>query len=181
MRCPGGHLFLNTASTAPAMNDNPVVMFDPVSGSCFVEGYGDMSADVAAELALIRKADLDRVAAKCDARQRYLARECGEAVMLKNGALVGQIDEGVFQHYVDRYGPKFWSDKSNRDWFLKRHPECRVKSVARNLAVRIGAVPEYRVIDRRAVPDARAPAAAVQPKPLAATRLWRWLTRFFRP
>ncbi len=119
-----------------------------MSGRVFVEDYGDMTADVAAELALLRKADLDRVALKCDARQRYLARECSEATHFDGGALVGQVDEGVYQHWVDRYGPKFFTDKSNRRWFLKKHPECRVKSTARHLTVRV-AKPAYSVTDRR--------------------------------
>src|SRR5882724_6659016 len=115
--------------------DAPFTIIDPMSGKIFVEGYGDMTADVAIELAAIRKADLDRVAMKCDKRQRYLARECAEATFFDGGQLVGQVDEAVFQHWVDRYGQKFFSDKSNRNWFLKKHPECKVKSTAKNLSL----------------------------------------------
>lgn len=124
-----------------------IAHINPHNMSVHVDGYGDMTEDVARELAAMRRTDLDRVAAVVDARQRYLARECGEATHLANGQLVGQVDEAVYQHYVDRYGSTFWTDKSNRDWFLKRHPECRVRSRAANPTVRLSS--HYRVTDRR--------------------------------
>jgi hypothetical protein len=124
-----------------------VAHIDPVKMTVHVDGYGDMTEDVARELHAMRMAELDNVTAKVDARQRYLARECGEAVHFDGGTLIGQVDEAVYQHYVDRYGTQFWADKSNRNWFLKRHPECRVRSRAVNTTVRI--TTDYRVSDRR--------------------------------
>jgi len=110
----------------------------------FVPGYGDISEDVARELHALRMEAFDREAAVVDRRQRYLARECGESVHMDGGTIVGQIDEAVYQHYVDRYGPKFFSDKSNRRWFLKRHPECAVQSRAANPTFRVTQLPAYR-------------------------------------
>lgn len=120
---------------------------NPHDMSVHVEGYGDMTEDVARELHAMRMKDLDRVTAVVDRRQRYLAREHGEAQMLPDGAVVGQVDEAVFQHYVDRYGQAFWSDRSNRNWFLKKHPECKVKSIPAKLTLRV--TEDYRVSDRR--------------------------------
>lgn len=113
-----------------------------------VPGYGDMTEDVARELAEMKREDNARVAAKAAQRQAYLAREFGETTNLSFGEVVGQVDEGVYQHWIDRYGPKFWHDKSNRGWFLKQHPECRVKSKSARLTVRVNERP-YRVTDRR--------------------------------
>lgn len=135
-----------------------VAHINPQDMSVFVEGYGDMTEDVARELHAMRMADLDRVATVVDARQRYLAREHGEAVHFDGGTLVGQVDEAVYQHYVDRYGPKFWSDKSNRHWFLKRHPECRVRSRSAKTTVRVTG--DYKVNDRRSAAHLLEQAAA---------------------
>ena len=134
-----------------------VAVIDPF-GKVEVEGYGDMTEDVARELARIRTDDLDNVALKCDARQRFLAREHGEANFFDGGALVGQVDEAVYQHYVDRYGPEFFSDKSNRHWFLKKYPECKVKSTAVSTTVRQGDQ-AYRISDRRSSAAALTPGA----------------------
>lgn len=135
-----------------------VAHINPVNMAVYVDGYGDMTQDVARELHAMRMEELDRVTAKVDARQRYLARELGEAVHFDGGSLVGQVDEAVYQHYVDRYGASFWADKGNRKWFLKRHPECRVRSHAANPSVRITA--DYRVNDRRCAAHLARPAAA---------------------
>lgn len=129
------------------------VTIDPRNMRVHVEGYGDMTDDVARELAAMRQADTDRVAAKAYARQALLARELPEATHLAGGCLVAQVDEGVYQHWVDRYGAQFFSDKSNRDYFLKRHPECRVRSRAKNASVLFTG---YTVNDRRAAAAALA-------------------------
>ena len=113
-----------------------------------VPGYGDMTDDVARELHALRMERLDREAAVVGARQRYLAREHGESQMHTDGALVGQVDEAVYQHYVDRYGAAWWHDKGNRAWFFKRHPEAKVKVIA-PMGVRVSQLPSYRVNDRR--------------------------------
>jgi hypothetical protein len=113
-----------------------------------VPDFGDMTEDVARELHALRIERLEREASVVGARQRYLAREHGEAQMHADGALVGQIDEAVYQHYVDRYGAAWWHDKGNRAWFFKRHPEAKVKVIA-PAGVRVSQLPAYRVSDRR--------------------------------
>lgn len=125
-----------------------VAFIDPTDMSVTVPGYGDMTHDVARELAAIRRARVDREAAVVDARQRYLAREHGEAHYNPEVALVGQVDEAVYQHYVDRYGAKWWQDKGNRRWFFKRHPETKVKMIAPS-RVHVTEMPAYRVRDLR--------------------------------
>jgi hypothetical protein len=126
-----------------------VAIIDPQTMRVHVEGYGDMTADVARELHAMRRARLDREAAVVQARQRLLARECGEATFFDGGCLAMQVDEAVYQHYVDRYGPKWWADKSNRKWIARRHPETVVKSRPANPTIRITETPAYRVIDKR--------------------------------
>jgi hypothetical protein len=125
-----------------------VAYIDPLDMSVTVPGYGDMTAEVARELAAIRMERVDREARVVAARQRYLAREHGEARMHKDAALVGQVDEAVYQHYVDRYGAAWWHDKGNRAWFFKRHPEAKVK-VLTPATVRVTETPAYRVRDFR--------------------------------
>lgn len=125
-----------------------LVTIDPRDMRINVDGYGDMTEDVARELAKMRLEDVDRVATVAARRQAFLAREIGDVEHFNGGCVVGQVDEAVYQHWVDRYGAAFFTDKSNRAYFLKRHPECRVRSRARNTAVLISG---YRVNDRRAV------------------------------
>lgn len=126
-----------------------VAIIDPHTMAVYVDGYGDMTQDVARELHAMRMQRLEREAKVVEARQKYLARECGEAVFFDGGHLAMQVDEAVYQHYVDRYGPKWWADKSNRKWIARRHPETVVKSRPANTTVRITEKPDYRVVDKR--------------------------------
>jgi hypothetical protein len=139
-----------------------IAVIDPHSMRVHVDGYGDMTEDVARELHTMRMERLAREAAVVDARQRFLAREHGEAPLLPDGQLVAQIDEAVYQHWVDRYGPKFWADKANRRWFLRKHPECRVRAILKP-RIRLTEEPAYKVRDRRSaahlLTSAAAPAA----------------------
>lgn len=125
-----------------------VAIINPHDMRVHVEGYGDMTEDVARELAAMRMERVDREAKVVQARQRYLARECGEAPLLPYGQLVLQVDEAVYQHYIDRYGPKFWADKSNRRWIAKKYPECAVRAITKPI-VRMTELPGYRINDRR--------------------------------
>ncbi len=125
-----------------------VAIIDPRNMRVHVEGFGDMTQDVAAELAKMRLERVDREAAVVARRQAYLARECGEAPLLPYGQVVMQVDEAVYQHYIDRYGVSFWADKSNRRWIAKRHPETAVKAITKPI-VRMAELPGYRLNDRR--------------------------------
>lgn len=125
-----------------------IAIIDPYSMRVNVPGYGDMTEDVARELHAMRMERIEREAAVVDARQRFLAREHGEAPLLPDGQIVGQVDEAVYQHWVDRYGLKFWSDKANRRWFLKKHPECAVRAITK-ARYTVHEEPAYKVRDRR--------------------------------
>lgn len=95
-----------------------------------VEGYGDMTADVAAELALIRREETDRLIAQAAANQQRIAaaHKPTEARTMQHGHMVAQIDAGVFNYWERREGRGFWADKSNRRHMLKRHPELAVRA-----------------------------------------------------
>lgn len=125
-----------------------VAYIDPNDMAVTVPGYGDMTHEVAQALHEIRMERVQREAQVVARRQRYLAREFGEAHMMKDAALVGQVDEAVYQHYVDRYGAAWWHDKGNRSWFFKRHPEARVKVITPS-RIRVTQEPAYRVRDSR--------------------------------
>lgn len=101
-----------------------------------VEGYGDMTEDVARELARMRQASHEEDAALAQARQLHIARVCGtEAPLMQHGQLVAQVDAGVFNYWEQREGRGFFHDRSNRRDFLKKHPECAVKGVPRNPSI----------------------------------------------
>lgn len=125
-----------------------VATINPHSMAVHVDGYGDMTEDVARELAAMRRERVDREAAVVTQRQRYLARECGEAPLLPYGQVVMQVDEAVYQHWIDRYGAGFWADKSNRRWFAKKNPETAVRAITKPI-VRLAELPSYRMTDRR--------------------------------
>lgn len=123
-----------------------IAIIHPHDMRIHVDGYGDMTEDVARELAAMRMEEVDRLAATAARRQAFLAREVGDVTHFDGGCVVGQVDEAVYQHWIDRYGAAFWADKGNRNYFLKRHPECRVRSRARNTTVLVSG---YKVNDRR--------------------------------
>lgn len=97
-----------------------------------VEGYGDMTEDVALELAKMRQAELDELHhGAALARQMHIAKETGaETHGFKQGrGLVAQVDARIVAAWEARYGREFWTDKSNRAEFLRKHPECAVKYI----------------------------------------------------
>jgi hypothetical protein len=97
-----------------------------------VEGYGDITDDVARELALMRHAELDELAAgAAQARQMHIAKETGaETHGFQHGrGLVGQVDAHIVAAWEARYGRAFWTDKSNRAEFFRKHPVCAVKYI----------------------------------------------------
>jgi len=102
-----------------------------------VEGYGDMTADVAAELALLRIEEQNRVVREAAAQQARIARAGNEARHLPCGFLSAQIDEDVFNYWERREGRGFWADKSNLRYMKKRHPEIAVRSRAGKTTIRV--------------------------------------------
>lgn len=134
-----------------------IVTIDPTDMRVHVEGFGDMTEDVARELHALRRAQTERDVREAAGRQAMLARELPEARRLGGEVrVVGQVDEAVYQHWIDREGPQFWADKSNRNFMLKRHPELRVRSVSDKPSVFVSG---YTVNDRRSAAHLR-PACA---------------------
>lgn len=98
--------------------------------------YGDMSTDVAIELAALRNEEHARDMALAAARQAKIAKHNNrEAPLMTHGQLVAQVDEAVFADWERREGKGFFADKSSRRGFLKRFPECAVKGVSRNPSI----------------------------------------------
>lgn len=90
--------------------------------------HGDITEDVARELAILRQQETERIAAKALRRQRHIAATCGQESVQHKAAglrLVAQIDEGVFSEWERREGAGFWQHELA--WMCKRHPELAVR------------------------------------------------------
>ncbi|MEO6569464.1 MAG: hypothetical protein ABIO94_11930 [Opitutaceae bacterium] len=89
--------------------------------------HGDITEDVARELAILNKqqADLDYLAVQ--ANQAKIARVCGQESRIgKDGLrLVAQIDASAFGFWELREGREFW--KHELAYMSKRHPEIAVR------------------------------------------------------
>ena len=98
--------------------------------------YGDLTEDVARELALLRQEEHARLYRNAARQQAALVRaRPGEAVRHDTYRLKAELDPQVHAYWRMREGPGFW--KHELDWFLKRHPECAVPTVAAAPAVRV--------------------------------------------
>jgi hypothetical protein len=123
--------------------------------------YGDITADVAAELVLIEQEQEVRDFAQAAARQRHIARTMGtEARTFKEGHMVAQIDQYVYDYWERREGKGFWKDKANRERFLKKNPECRVRARTGRTVITVPAMPTARPNHTGLILDARGRAAA---------------------
>lgn len=110
--------------------------------SIHVDGFGDMTEDVARALAEMRHEEEQELATGAAlARQRLIAKETGaETAGFKHGrGLVASIDARIVAYWERRYGRAFFADKSNLKAFLKEHPECAVryipKATVRGIAI----------------------------------------------
>lgn len=104
-----------------------------------VEGYGDMTEDVARELAKLRQEEHQRDVYFAAQRQAHINRVTGrEAPLLEHGQLVASIDQSVFSHWEAKEGRGFFGDKSSRRAWLKKFPECAVKGIPRKLSLLVG-------------------------------------------
>lgn len=93
--------------------------------------FGDMTEDVARELAAMRREAEDVAYLEATRRQRMLAASGRESVQHKSGLrLVAQIDESVFSYWEAREGREFW--RHELPYMLRRHPELAVKPVNPN-------------------------------------------------
>lgn len=103
-----------------------------------IPGYGDMTADVAIELANLRREEHARDVALAATRQAHIAKVCGrEAPLMEHGQLVAQIESATFTDWERREGKGFFGNKSNIRGFLKRFPECAVKGIPRKPSLRM--------------------------------------------
>lgn len=107
-----------------------------------VEGYGDMTAEIAIELALIEKEKRDRDIALAAGRQAAIWRSNqGEAAMKEYGAPTMQVHESIFAAWESQLGPECWRDKGFRAWFAKKFPQCRVKAKSGRTTLMFGGPP----------------------------------------
>ena len=111
-----------------------------------------MTADIAAELALLRIAERDRVVRAAAANQRKIAtaHRPTEARTLTHGHQVAQIDADVYNYWEAREGRGFWSDKSNRRAMLKRHPELAVIAKSAKTTITVPELPAGTILNGKA-------------------------------
>lgn len=99
--------------------------------------FGDITMDVARELAALRQEDDAQIASEAEARQALIASTAGqEGRVFKSGHQVAQIDARVHDYWRRREGPQFW--RNELKFMLKRHPELRVTSRSETPTVRVG-------------------------------------------
>lgn len=95
--------------------------------------HGDITEDVAREMAILNAETVQREAAEAQQRQEHIAKTCGrESKIHKRGGLrlVAQIDETVFNYWEAREGRDFW--KHELKYMCKRHPELAVRALSQN-------------------------------------------------
>lgn len=124
--------------------------------------YGDMTADVAAELVLMEQEQEARDFAEAAARQKHIAATCGtEGSVFACGHQVAQIDAYVYNYWERREGRGFWKDKGERERFLKKNPECRVRARSGRTLVNGASLPKApRTLPAGAILDAHGRRAA---------------------
>lgn len=98
--------------------------------------FGDITMEVAQELAAIRAQDEAEIANEAEARQTLIASTVGqEGRVFKGGHQVAQIDARVHAYWRRREGPDFW--RNELKFMLKRHPELRVISRSATPTIRV--------------------------------------------
>lgn len=96
--------------------------------------YGDITEDVARELAAIRQEDHRNLVRDAERLQAALVAEMpGEAIVNKSFALKARIHPAIYAHWRMKHGAGFW--KHDMEWFLKKNPQCRVRSRPANAKV----------------------------------------------
>lgn len=113
--------------------------------------YGDITEDVARELAAIRQEDHKQLVKHADRMQAEISSaRSGTAVLHRNFALKAQIHPAIYAHWRMKHGKGFW--KHEMDWFLKKNPQCRVRSKPLNSSV---VVPDLSALPVRSGPITR--------------------------
>ena len=98
--------------------------------------YGDMTEEVAREMAAIRREDNERLVHEAARMQAEIAAaRPGDAVIHDGFALKAQIHPGVHAYWRMREGPGFW--KHELGSMMKKFPELRVRARPANPTVRV--------------------------------------------
>ena len=98
--------------------------------------HGDITMDVARELAAQRQDDDAATAAMADSRQRTIASVAGQnGRIFRGGHQIAQIDARVHDYWRRREGKDFW--RHELKYMLKRHPELRVEAKPDNPTIRV--------------------------------------------
>lgn len=110
--------------------------------------HGDITEDVAREMAQLRREDNERLVRDAARLQsRIAAGRPGDAVVHNGFALKAEIHPAIYSYWRMREGKGFWASELKS--FLKKHPECRVKARSAN--------PTILVPDMGAIPSRRGP------------------------
>jgi hypothetical protein len=113
--------------------------------------HGDITEDVARELAKLRIEEHERLVKDAAAQQAAIVQaRPGQAYIKSAFALKAEIDPQVHAYWRMREGAGFW--KHELDWFLKKHPQCRVKSIAANPTLLVDG---FRDVAPRSIRSAR--------------------------
>lgn len=106
--------------------------------------YGDMTEDVARAMAEIRAEDHAKLIRDAERMQAAItAARPGDAYIQKNFALKAEIHPAIFAHWRMKHGKEFW--KHEMDWFLKKNPQCRVRSRSQKTTLNLGTLPPSQV------------------------------------
>lgn len=98
--------------------------------------HGDITEDVARELARVEHEDNEKLFREATARQAMIARENERGGRLTKGfALKANIDGRIYDYWRKREGKDFW--KHEMPNMLKRHPEFAVRCRPDNPTLRV--------------------------------------------
>ena len=98
--------------------------------------YGDLTAEVYAELTAMIQADHEAALEDIERSQQQIAQNTPGPAAIRNGfALKAQIDPRVVSYWRMREGSQFW--RHELDNFLKKNPNCRVQQVSARPTVRV--------------------------------------------
>jgi hypothetical protein len=115
--------------------------------------HGDITEDVARELARVEQEDNEEIFRTAAARQAILAKENERGGRVTPGfALKANIDHRIYDYWRKREGKGFW--KSELDNMLKRHPEFRVRCRPDNPTVLLDGL-KGTALARPATPSSR--------------------------
>ena len=112
--------------------------------------YGDITEDVARELARMTREDDEQLAHTAYARQAAIvAARPGDGRIANGFALNSEVDARIYDFWRRREGGGGGARERLR-WFKKKHPELfNVRLRPDNPTVRLSTLPAYRVTGKR--------------------------------